>query len=245
MMSVIFVLAAVLPAFVLMRYIYRQDSVESEPQSLLLRLAIAGALAIFPVILLEMAGQYMLDLILPSTSSLYSILLMFLIVAPVEEGCKYYFLKKRTWSHPAFNYRFDGVVYAVFVSLGFAAVENIGYVMQFGLSVALTRAVFSIPAHMGFAVFMGTFYGRAKVCEGQGNAVCIKSNLRTGLFIAIIFHGFYNTCLALDTPASLMIFIAFAALMYVIVFLRIKNEAASDIKIETEERFVEMKDQLK
>jgi len=243
MMSVIFVLAAVLPAFVLMKYIYRQDSVESEPKGLLLRLAIAGALAIFPVILLEMAGQYMLDRLLPSTSSLYSILLMFFIVAPAEEGCKYYFLKKHTWTHAAFNYRFDGVVYAVFVSLGFAAIENIGYVMQFGLSVALTRAVFSIPAHMGFAVFMGTFYGRAKVCEVQGNVECIKRNLHMGLLIAIIFHGFYNTCLALDTPASLMIFIAFAALMYVVVFLRIKRESTSDIRIESADRFIEIEDE--
>lgn len=232
--SIVFVAAAVFPAIVLMKYIYRQDMIESEPTNLLLQLTVAGAMAILPVILLEVAGQYILDIILPSTSALYSILLMFFVVAPVEEGCKYYFLKKRTWNHPAFNYRFDGVVYAVFVSLGFAALENIGYVMQFGLSVALTRAVFSIPAHMSFAVFMGVFYGRAKVCEVNGEPYCIKRNIRTGLFIAILLHGFYNTCLSLDTTASMLVFLVFAAGMNIMVFRRIKREAASDIRIDAD-----------
>lgn len=233
MESIILVTAAVFPAFVLMKYIFRQDSIESEPPALLIQLIFAGAFAVLPVMLLEMGGQFILDRLLPSTSALYSILLMFAVVAPVEEGCKYYFLKKRTWRHPAFNYRFDGVVYAVFVSLGFAALENIGYVMQFGLAVALTRAVFSIPAHMSFAVFMGVFYGRAKVCEVNGNMRCVRSNINTGLLIAILLHGFYNTCLSIDTTFSMFIFIVFVILMNIVVFQKIKNEAASDARLDT------------
>ncbi len=92
----------------------------------------------------------------------YTILLAFLVVAVVEEGTKFVFLKLRTWRDPNFNFRFDGIVYAVFVSLGFAAFENINYVLGYGLTVALPRAVLAIPAHMGFAVFMGLFYGRGK-----------------------------------------------------------------------------------
>lgn len=233
MTSVIFVAAAVFPAIVLMKYIYKQDAIESEPTHLLIQLIVAGAFAVLPVMFLEIGGQFVLDQILPSTSALYSILLMFVVVAPVEEGCKYYFLKKRTWMHSAFNYRFDGIVYAVFVSLGFAALENIGYVMQFGLSVALTRAVFSVPAHMSFAVFMGVFYGRAKVCEVNGDVRCVKSNINTGLLIAILLHGFYNTCLSLNTTFSTVVFIIFAMLMNIVVFRKIKSEAASDVKLDT------------
>lgn len=240
MPSIIFVAAAVFPAIVLMKYIHKQDAVESEPTGLLIKLIIAGAISIIPVILLETVGQYLLGLIFNPSSVLYSVLLMFFVVAPVEEGCKYYFLKKRTWNHPAFNYRFDGVVYAVFVSLGFAALENIGYVMQFGLSVAVTRAIFSIPAHMSFAVFMGIFYGRAKVCEMEGDVGCVKRNLRMGLFIAIFLHGFFNACLVVDTVASFIMFIVFAILMFIVVFRRIKSEAASDVKLQTPVDFNEV-----
>lgn len=79
------------------------------------------------------------------------------------------FLHARTWRNPNFNYRFDGIVYAVFVSLGFAAFENIQYVLHYGLSVALPRAIFAVPGHMSFAVFMGLFYGRAKLYEAWGD----------------------------------------------------------------------------
>lgn len=224
----IFVAAAVLPALVLMKYIYNQDSIESEPAGLLIHLAVVGAASVFPVILLESAGKYILESMLAPSGALYSVLLMFLVVAPAEEGCKYFFLKRRTWNHPAFNYQFDGVVYAVFVSLGFAALENVGYVLQFGLSVAITRAIFSVPAHMGFAVLMGSFYGKAKVCQFRGDQKGVIKNQRLGVLTAVMLHGIYNTCLSFNTPVSLMVFIAFVSCMYIVVIHRIKSDAASD-----------------
>lgn len=244
MSSLAFVAAAVLPAIVLMRYIYKHDRIESEPIGLLMRLLVAGGLSILPAILLETAGQYFFALFLPPKSLIYAVLLMFFVVAPAEEGCKYFFLKRRTWKHPAFNYRFDGVVYAVFVSLGFAALENIGYVMQFGLSVALTRAIFSIPAHMGFAVFMGTFYGRAKVCEINGDWQGVRHNTRAALFVPMLFHGFFNACLTLETSASMLVFIGFTVAMYIVVIRKIKREAIADIKLETMLDFSEIEEDL-
>src|SRR5665647_1988143 len=172
--------------------------------------------------------RYALGYFLPSSSIMYSLLLMFFIVAPAEEGCKYYFLNKRTWNHRAFNYQFDGVVYAVFVSLGFAALENIGYVLQFGFSVALTRALVSVPAHMCFAVFMGSFYGRAKVCSVHQDQRGAKRTKRIGLLVAIILHGFYNSCLLISSTSSLLAFSAFVVFMYIIVIRKIKMDAKSD-----------------
>ncbi len=227
----IFVAAALLPALILMRYIYKKDSIESEPRGLLLRLVVAGAFAVFPVVLLEFAGQYILDTIFPVPGMLYSVLLMFLVVASAEEGCKYFFLKRRTWNHPAFNYQFDGVVYAVFVSLGFAALENIGYVLQYGLSVAITRAVLSVPSHMGFAVFMGSFYGRAKVCQAQNDEAGSVRNRRMGILIAILLHGFYNSCLLINTTTTLLLFVIFVVVMYAVVIRKIKIDSISGVAI--------------
>ena len=121
----IYILAAVLPAVFLMRYIYRQDSIEKEPPLLLASLILMGVAAALVSILLESVGESVLPLLVDRNSPRYAIFLSFLVVAAVEEGAKFYFLKRRTWRDPNFNYRFDGVVFSAFVSLGFAAFENL------------------------------------------------------------------------------------------------------------------------
>ena len=141
----IYILAAVLPAVFLLRYIYKHDTVEKEPPGLLLSLLLMGVLAALASIVLEVIGQKILDANISQDDPYYNIILAFVVVAAVEEGTKCFFLKRRTWNNPNFNYRFDGIVYAVFVSLGFAAFENIKYVFNFGLSVALPRAILAVP----------------------------------------------------------------------------------------------------
>lgn len=160
--------AALLPAIYLMRYIYRKDTVEKEPPMLLMSLLIYGVIAALISIILENIGTKVLNSLMDQSTVGYTLVLAFAVVAVVEEGAKFAMLKRRTWNDMNFNYRFDGIVYAVFVSLGFAAFENIGYVLGYGLSVAPARALLAIPGHMCFGVFMGTFYGRAKQCPGVG-----------------------------------------------------------------------------
>ena len=83
----------------------------------------------------------------------------------MEEGGKYFVLKHKTWRHPAFNYTFDAVVYAVTAALGFAVAENILYVMDGGVGVALLRAAVAVPGHAFDGVFMGYYYGIAKTAQ--------------------------------------------------------------------------------
>ena len=173
----VYVLAAVLPAIFLMRYVYRQDQIEPEPVGLLASLVWKGVLAALAAIVLESLGQMVLDGQVSQDNPNYVYYLAFLVVAAVEEGTKLFFLYRRTWKEPDFNYRFDAIVYAVFVSLGFAAFENVKYVFSYGLSVALPRAILAVPGHMGFAVFMGIFYGRAKRCADWGTRFGCKVNL--------------------------------------------------------------------
>ena len=152
----------------------------------------------------------------------------FLVVAVVEEGAKYLFLLWRTWRDPNFNFSFDGIVYAVFVSLGFAAFENISYVVGYGLTTAVARAVLAIPAHMGFAVFMGYFYARAKRCHDQGNVAGRRRNLWAAFLVAVLLHGFYDACALLGTVLSLLLFVAFVVAMYIIVIRLVKKESKAD-----------------
>jgi RsiW-degrading membrane proteinase PrsW (M82 family) len=146
----------------------------------------------------------------------------------VEEGAKFLFLLWRTWRDPNFNYSFDGIVYAVFVSLGFAAFENISYVVGYGLTTAIARAVLAIPAHMGFAVFMGYFYARAKRCHDAGNAWGRRRNLWAAFITAVLLHGFYDACALLGTVLSLLLFLTFVIAMYIIVIRLVKKESKED-----------------
>lgn len=228
---VIYVLAAVVPAVVLMRYVYRQDRVDREPPRLLGGLALQGVYAALAAIVLETLGQSVLNALVSQDNPRHVVLTAFLVVAVVEEGTKFFFLYRRTWRDPNFNYRFDAIVYAVFVSLGFAAFENVKYVFSYGLSVALPRAILAIPGHMGFAVFMGWFYGRAKLRSDLGDGLGARVNLALGYLAAVFLHGMYDTCCMTGTARSTLVFAAVVAVLYLAVFRLIRREARNDTPV--------------
>ena len=224
----IYVLAAIVPAVFLMRYIYNRDTVEREPGYLLRSLALQGVFAALAAIVLEIIGETALDLAIPKDSPAYTVVLAFLVVACAEEGAKLFFLRKRTWNDPNFSHLFDGVVYSAFVSLGFAAFENVKYVFSYGLGVAVPRALLAIPGHLGFSVFMGVFYGRARLCANRGNLAGAKRNMIMGFLSAVFLHGFYDACAMIGTGIANVLFYLFVAVMYVAVYNLIKRESRGD-----------------
>lgn len=227
----VYILAAVLPAAFLLRYIYRHDTVEKEPPGLLVLLLLMGVVAAVCSGFLESLAESFLTLLVRSSSPIYTVLLAFLVVAVIEEGMKFLLLKRCTWNHPAFNYRFDGIVYAVFVSLGFAAFENIQYVLHYGLSVALPRALLAVPGHMAFAVYMGLFYGRAKRSRGWGDIAGVRRNLRRGYLWAVFLHGFYDSCAMMGTIQATVIFVIFVVVVYVRAYRLLKRESLLDMPV--------------
>lgn len=224
----VYLFAAVIPAVFLLRVIYRADTIEKEPAPLLWSLLLMGIFAALAALAVEELIDGYLRTVLDKNSANYSILSAFFGVAAVEEGAKFFFLKIRTWKDPNFNYRFDGVVYAVFVSLGFAAFENTGYVFGYGLSVSVSRAFLAVPGHMGFAVFMGAFYGRAKLCADRGNTAGKVGNLIASCLTAVCLHGFYDACVMIGNVLSTLLFILFVIIMYIVVIRKVKRESASD-----------------
>ena len=104
----------------------------------------------------------------PFASSLFSqhltqaFFVAFIVTACAEEGLKYAVVKKKTYPHPAFDEYYDGVIYAVVASLGFAALENIFYVIEGGLYIAIIRALLAVPAHALFGAFMGYYISLAR-----------------------------------------------------------------------------------
>ena len=181
----ILIAAAVIPAIVLLRFVYKEDRLDKESPGLLLSLVIFGILSTFAAIVTEQIGETVLTLLLPQNSTAYNALLYFVVVALSEEGFKYLLLKKRTWYSGEFNCQFDGIVYAVFVSLGFALWENISYVLMYGLGTAAIRAVTAVPGHACFGVFMGAFYGLATY-EYDGYAWIFVA------FVVLLFAAAYR-----------------------------------------------------
>lgn len=97
----------------------------------------------------------------------------FFVVALIEEFSKYIFVRFYSQPKKYFNEPFDGIVYAVMVSMGFAAIENIAYVSQGGMGTAIVRAFTAVPAHATFAVLMGYFMGLAKFAPSKSKNVSL------------------------------------------------------------------------
>ena len=218
-------LLAVIPSVFLLIKVYQADKVEKEPAPLLFKLFIKGLESAFFAAVVEallinfgLNTLVHLGLIEGEGSFLYHAIEAFLIVAVAEEGFKYYFLKKITWNHPAFDYRFDAVVYAVFVSLGFATIENILYVWGSqiesgtGLQLSVYRGVLSVPAHCVFAVAMGIHYGAAKYAQGHEQFDLEEAGLRKAFLVPVLMHGFFDFALMMNQPLYTGLFFVFVIL---------------------------------
>lgn len=221
-------LLAILPAVVLMVFLWRMDTIEKEPRGLLAKLFAFGALTVVSAIVLGIIGtECILSLLIPG-SLVYLLVDNFLITALVEEGGKYFVLKRLTWNHPAFDYTFDAVVYAVTASLGFATLENIAYVLDSDLGTALMRAILSVPGHAIDGLFMGSFYGAAKLCERMGDQKGKKQNLRRALWVPVLIHGFYDFCLESESGFLLLTFLVFEVFITVTAYRRVKRLSRED-----------------
>ncbi len=224
----ILIAAAVIPAVILLNYIYRKDRLEKEPPRLLITLVVLGVLATALAVAAERFGGFVLRWFLPEGSLGYSALMYFGVVACAEEGAKYILLKRKTWNTPEFNCQFDGVVYAVFVSLGFALWENIGYVAAYGLSTALIRAVTAVPGHACFGVFMGAWYGMAKRYDRAGNAKKSRQCSRRAFWLPVLIHGAYDFIATLNAMLSSLVFLAFVAFLFFSAMSRIRKISDAD-----------------
>ena len=228
----VLIAAAVVPAIVLMLYVYRSDKLERESPRKLRQLAIAGVLASLIALVAEKLLSLLLNLGVALDSPLYNIVLYFIIVAFSEEGAKYFMLRRRTWRSEEFNCLFDGVVYAVFVSLGFALWENISYVLSFGFGTAIVRAVTAIPGHACFGVFMGVFYSAAKRYQAAGQQGASRLMRVLAVLIPALIHGAYDYIATAQTDGFNWYFIGFIAVLFVISFMLVAKMARKDRYID-------------
>ena len=222
-------LLAILPSIILFYVVWKGDRYEKEPPKLLIKLFLFGALTTISASIIEIvAGDFIFGF-LDHSGYLFLVIDNFLITALAEEAGKYLVLKKTTWKHPAFNYTFDAVVYAVTASLGFATIENILYLFENSLSVAIIRALFSVPGHVIDAIYMGYYYGLARHAEAYGDSNLCKKNLKKAFFVPILIHGFYDFCLSTENGYFILIFLVFEVIITVLAikkFMRLSKVEA-------------------
>ncbi len=241
----------ILPTLVLSYYIYSKDNVEKEPPLLLCLLfgsgAICFALAKFVVRpfacgLLDkmfesrltinvMGGQ---DFATDGDKYLFHVIMAFICFALVEELLKWIALLLITKWNKNFNCLFDGIIYSVFVSLGFGIVESVIYAISNGADSLLLYLVDTAPAHFFYGVIMGFFYtlwhvnSSARRIEKQMIAdgtiekhevfppvfLCILS-----LLLPVMLNGFARFSDALDTPALNIANGIIVAVLYILCFV--------------------------
>lgn len=184
-MSILILLAiALAPGVAIGVYIYLKDQHEKEPISLLVKSFFYGTLSVFVTLFISsIIDQFVtINVLDVSEQAVHA----FLIVALVEEFSKFLFVRGILYRNKNFNEPFDGIVYAVMVGMGFATFENLLYVAEGGIGVALTRMFTAVPAHAAFAVLMGYYLGKAKFEDKKGYYAF------HALGIATLFHGAYD-----------------------------------------------------
>lgn len=218
---------SVLPSIALGVMIYKKDIVEKESTGLLFKLFLGGAIGsvILTLLLSTVLEPIIPDLEDSNNNFIYLAINTFFKVALVEEFSKWIFLKKITWKNKEFNYIYDAIVYAVFVALGFATIENIIYVLgsEGGISIAILRAILSVPGHAFDGVFMGYYYGLAKQAKINDNIKLFKRNMIFSLLIPVVFHFIFDYLLLSENSILLILYLVFIILLYINAFKRINK----------------------
>ena len=186
-MDILILLSALLPAFFLLLYIWRKDP-QKEPTSWIVKAVLWGVGICLPVALLEHGINDMLFLGIEPSSLFGTTARAFFVAALPEETFKLFALWMVLRKNPYFDEHFDGIVYAVCVGLGFAALENVAYIFyaEDWVSVAITRSLLAVPGHYAFAVLMGYYYSVYHFVDDSPKvAACI-------LLVPVVMHGIYD-----------------------------------------------------
>jgi RsiW-degrading membrane proteinase PrsW (M82 family) len=204
-------LLSIAPGFLICLFIYLRDKYNREPIGLLLLSFILGMVVAIPCIYIETAASKFLastfyDAQIPSYLNV--IFQSFFVIALTEEGLKFVIVRKFCFRLKSFDEPFDGIVYAVMVSMGFATVENAGYVFMHGFNTGLMRMFLSVPAHAAFAVLMGYYIGMAKFSLHKRRIYSLQA-----LLLALFFHGIYDSFLFLAENKTVTQYVSGALLI--------------------------------
>lgn len=207
------IILALSPVFIIAFYVYYRDKYEKEPITLLIKSLVMGMIITIPVVLAE---SYLsrFSLYFNQYQPAYD---AFIVASFTEESFKYIALILLIWKNPNFNEKFDGLVYGVFVSLGFAGIENFIYVNNYGLTTGWMRAFSAVPSHAIDGIVMGYYFSLARFSTNNRGKYLVLS-----LVVPVLLHGFYDLLLMSGNSYMLLLFIPFLIYLYYTGFRRMK-----------------------
>ena len=179
---------AIAPGLAICIYVFYRDVYDREPALNLILSFAWGMLATLPAVTLELLTQQWTD---KSVAGI--IFSSFFLIALAEEGTKSLALRYYSFRRRSFDEPLDGIVYGIMVSMGFATIENIAFVLKSGAPAAFIRIFTAVPAHACFGVIMGYYVGKAKFDLARRNQLLFR-----GLLAATLAHGFYDAFLFLN-----------------------------------------------
>ena len=219
-------LVSFLPVFLLCLYIYNKDK-NKEPKRLLVKLFLLGVISCIPAFLLELffLGKYDIDDMNFVSLFFYS----FCGIAFIEELCKFVVTYYISYNHKEFDEMYDIIVYATFVSLGFAFLENYCYVSLYGYLTGLFRAVFSVPFHACSGVIMGYYLSISKNLYILNDFKNEKKYVFLGLFMPVLIHGFYDFCIFSSNLLFFVILLVYVIYIFIHCFSKINSVSKENL----------------
>lgn len=181
--------AAISPAVAIMTFIYLSKRLELEPLPLIIRMFIIGFIMVFPITFIQYAFEAEGIFQTPVMKSIF-------LAGMLEEFFKWFFLLFVAYRHSDLDHHYDGVIYGVAISLGFATIENILYLFENGIEIAMLRAIFPVSSHALFGIIMGFYLGKAKFYPDTR-----ARSLMLALFIPVSLHSLYNYIITVQ-PAT-------------------------------------------
>lgn len=230
--------ASLIPPLYLLWKVYQLDRIEKEPTGLLFTIFLFGMLSTLPAGILETIGQLVVTQIplhefLPpyAVKRGFNVLFYFVVVGGSEELVKYYAMKIPTWRNPEFNYVFDGVVYGVASAIGFAALENVMYVLDTGIATAGVRAWTAIPLHCITGIFMGHFYGIAKSADLWNDIHVRNKMLRRSVLLPMLIHGAYDFIATDESEILVTLFFVYIIVLDIVALRALRRYAGNDARL--------------
>lgn len=210
-MKIYILLMAIIPVSLFMLWIYFKDKYEKEPPLKLIKYFCLGILISVPAIFLELYFSK-LNLLSGIEEALYT---SFFVAAFTEEGLKALVLIPALLRDKDFNEKLDGIIYSIFLSLGFATIENIIYLMRermdLSLSLAITRGLISIPSHIMFAITMGYYISKYKFSKEDNKR---DKYLIYALIIPLLLHGVFDFILMIGYRWAIIVFVVYIIFLW-------------------------------
>ena len=229
-------LYSIVPVLLIVIFIYNLDK-HKEPLKLLIQLFIGGVISTFLVLLITIVLKLLfrdLTIIDGNISNIKLFINIFLTIGLVEELSKWIVTYKISYNNKEFDELYDIIVYSVFVSLGFATLENILYVTDSDASIltAIIRGMLSIPAHTSLGIVMGSFLGLSKMAEIKNNYYGKKQNILYSIIIPIELHTIYDFCAISTNKYVSIFFYIYVTLLFIFAIAIIKQFTRKNIKIK-------------